>query len=163
MTLTKQPRKPGAPALPRTISSLETIAVDLAFFYLRIQFFEMFLYKIQDDVGLALQQAFGQRRDEVAGPDFSKADMECRGGAVEFRPRKAQLLQDMLRMPVEVLPFGGGLHAPAFGAARLALECAGCDVMRVAHPGGNSSVGRAQPCQGWGRGFKSRFPLQLNQ
>jgi hypothetical protein len=25
--------------------------------------------------------------------------------------------------------------------------------------GGNSSVGRAQPCQGWGRGFKSRFPL----
>lgn len=27
MTLTKQPRKPGAPALPRTISSLETIAV----------------------------------------------------------------------------------------------------------------------------------------
>ena len=25
---------------------------------------------------------------------------------------------------------------------------------------GNSSVGRAQPCQGWGRGFKSRLPLQ---
>ena len=25
--------------------------------------------------------------------------------------------------------------------------------------GGNSSVGRAQPCQGWGRGFESRFPL----
>ncbi len=25
---------------------------------------------------------------------------------------------------------------------------------------GNSSVGRAQPCQGWGRGFESRFPLQ---
>ena len=24
---------------------------------------------------------------------------------------------------------------------------------------GNSSVGRAQPCQGWGRGFKSRLPL----
>ena len=24
---------------------------------------------------------------------------------------------------------------------------------------GNSSVGRAQPCQGWGRGFESRFPL----
>ena len=24
---------------------------------------------------------------------------------------------------------------------------------------GNSSVGRAQPCQGWGREFKSRFPL----
>ena len=27
-------------------------------------------------------------------------------------------------------------------------------------PGGNSSVGRAQPCQGWGREFESRFPLQ---
>src|SRR5256712_11216949 len=24
---------------------------------------------------------------------------------------------------------------------------------------GNSSVGRAHPCQGWGRGFESRFPL----
>ena len=27
---------------------------------------------------------------------------------------------------------------------------------------GNSSVGRAQPCQGWGREFESRFPLQKN-
>ena len=25
---------------------------------------------------------------------------------------------------------------------------------------GNSSVGRAQPCQGWGREFESRFPLR---
>ena len=24
---------------------------------------------------------------------------------------------------------------------------------------GNSSVGRAQPCQGWGREFEPRFPL----
>lgn len=24
----------------------------------------------------------------------------------------------------------------------------------------NSSVGRAQPCQGWGREFESRFPLK---
>ena len=24
---------------------------------------------------------------------------------------------------------------------------------------GSSSVGRAQPCQGWGRGFESRLPL----
>ena len=28
---------------------------------------------------------------------------------------------------------------------------------------GNSSVGRAQPCQGWGRGFKSRLPLQFKE
>ena len=27
---------------------------------------------------------------------------------------------------------------------------------------GNSSVGRAQPCQGWGREFESRFPLQTH-
>ena len=26
---------------------------------------------------------------------------------------------------------------------------------------GNSSVGRAQPCQGWGREFESRFPLKI--
>ncbi len=25
---------------------------------------------------------------------------------------------------------------------------------------GSSSVGRAQPCQGWGRGSESRFPLR---
>ncbi len=30
-----------------------------------------------------------------------------------------------------------------------------------ARPSGNSSVGRAQPCQGWGREFESRFPLQI--
>ena len=30
-----------------------------------------------------------------------------------------------------------------------------------AQPSGNSSVGRAQPCQGWGREFESRFPLQI--
>ena len=27
---------------------------------------------------------------------------------------------------------------------------------------GNSSVGRAQPCQGWGREFESRFPLFIS-
>ena len=26
---------------------------------------------------------------------------------------------------------------------------------------GNSAVGRAQPCQGWGREFESRFPLKI--
>jgi hypothetical protein len=29
-------------------------------------------------------------------------------------------------------------------------------------PGGNSSVGRARPCQGRGREFESRFPLQFS-
>jgi hypothetical protein len=27
---------------------------------------------------------------------------------------------------------------------------------------GHSSVGRAQPCQGWGREFESRCPLHCN-
>ena len=27
----------------------------------------------------------------------------------------------------------------------------------------NSSVGRAQPCQGWGRGFESRFSLKFSK
>src|SRR6266566_6403696 len=31
--------------------------------------------------------------------------------------------------------------------------------VRFGRQRGNSSVGRAQPCQGWGRGFESRFPL----
>src|SRR5437763_16783872 len=31
--------------------------------------------------------------------------------------------------------------------------------VRLGGARGNSSVGRAQPCQGWGRGFESRFPL----
>ena len=28
---------------------------------------------------------------------------------------------------------------------------------------GHGSVGRAQPCQGWGRGFEPRCPLQISQ
>ena len=31
----------------------------------------------------------------------------------------------------------------------------------VRRTSGNSSVGRAQPCQGWGRGSESRFPLSI--
>ena len=34
----------------------------------------------------------------------------------------------------------------------------GCKVQKLC---GNSSVGRAQPCQGWGREFESRFPLLI--
>ena len=34
-------------------------------------------------------------------------------------------------------------------------------VLECALPSGNSSVGRARPCQGRGREFESRFPLQI--
>ena len=34
-------------------------------------------------------------------------------------------------------------------------------LVKTAYICGNSSVGRAQPCQGWGREFESRFPLQI--
>ena len=30
------------------------------------------------------------------------------------------------------------------------------------HPRGRGSAGRAQPCQGWGRGFEPRCPLHVN-
>ena len=33
--------------------------------------------------------------------------------------------------------------------------------LQFVNASGNSSVGRAQPCQGWGREFESRFPLQF--
>ena len=50
---------------------------------------------------------------------------------------------------------------PYFSAKSLAVAC----FFTIFAPRkdvlcGNSSVGRAQPCQGWGRGFKSRLPLQ---
>ena len=35
------------------------------------------------------------------------------------------------------------------------------DAKYISKQCGNSSVGRAQPCQGWGREFESRFPLQF--
>ena len=34
-------------------------------------------------------------------------------------------------------------------------------LLKEERKGGNSSVGRAQPCQGWGRGSESRFPLNM--
>ena len=38
------------------------------------------------------------------------------------------------------------------------IKCLEVDLMTC----GNSSVGRARPCQGRGREFESRFPLQIN-
>src|SRR6266513_2441810 len=40
-----------------------------------------------------------------------------------------------------------------------AVETRPTERLDLAAARGNSSVGRAQPCQGWGRGFESRFPL----
>src|SRR5213082_1839560 len=40
-----------------------------------------------------------------------------------------------------------------------AVETRPTERLDLATARGNSSVGRAQPCQGWGRGFESRFPL----
>ena len=34
---------------------------------------------------------------------------------------------------------------------------------RMGHKRGSSSVGRAQPCQGWGREFEPRLPLQKKE
>ena len=45
--------------------------------------------------------------------------------------------------------------------ARLRIWCREAWGFESLHPHSceNSSVGRAQPCQGWGRGFESRFSL----
>src|SRR5213082_1145348 len=44
-----------------------------------------------------------------------------------------------------------------------AVETRPTERLDLAAARGNSSVGRAQPCQGWGRGFESRFPLSKRQ
>ncbi len=43
---------------------------------------------------------------------------------------------------------------------RRSLTASGQEIQLCVRKCGNSSVGRAQPCQGWGREFESRFPLQ---
>src|SRR5881394_2673231 len=48
-------------------------------------------------------------------------------------------------------------RAESFSPRLYGRFCAGTFVIAC----GNSSVGRAQPCQGWGRGFESRFPLSF--
>ena len=41
-------------------------------------------------------------------------------------------------------------------------SCIGCrHHVRLFPVSGHGSVGRAQPCQGWGRGFEPRCPLHL--
>ena len=47
-----------------------------------------------------------------------------------------------------------------FSIFALAIRNDGCNVQNKC---GNSSVGRAQPCQGWGREFESRFPLKMRK
>ena len=50
---------------------------------------------------------------------------------------------------------------PAFffkKVCRIKINAYLCNPIREVR--GNSSVGRAQPCQGWGREFEPRFPLQ---
>ena len=46
---------------------------------------------------------------------------------------------------------------------RFVVEGVGCKLIwcKFADPCENSSVGRAQPCQGWGREFESRFSLKV--
>ena len=53
------------------------------------------------------------------------------------------------------VPANGKVYFHAMSAAENAEFC---ETKR-----GNSSVGRAQPCQGWGREFESRLPLYRNE
>ena len=54
-----------------------------------------------------------------------------------------------------------GIDPARADPARLRLTVEGLSLKYGALRSGNSSVGRAQPCQGWGREFESRFPLQI--
>ncbi len=48
--------------------------------------------------------------------------------------------------------FGGNKKMPTFAIPNETNTFETC---------GSSSVGRAQPCQGWGREFEPRLPLQI--
>ena len=59
------------------------------------------------------------------------------------------------------------IRPSAKNTAKTRSVCVGLDRIfwraRIHSFCGNSSVGRAQPCQGWGRRFESGFPLQIDQ
>ena len=57
-------------------------------------------------------------------------------------------------------PSGGMVDALVSGAS-VERRAGSIPVLGTSYCG-NSSVGRAQPCQGWGREFESRFPLNKN-
>ena len=42
------------------------------------------------------------------------------------------------------------------------MPVSGTMIFEIVFICGNSSVGRAQPCQGWGRESESRFPLNFS-
>ena len=54
---------------------------------------------------------------------------------------------------------GGGIGRRATLRGECQLRRGSSSLLLFTLAGGNSSVGRAQPCQGWGRGFESRSPL----
>ena len=56
-------------------------------------------------------------------------------------------------------PSGGMVDALVSGAS-VERRAGSIPVLGTSYCG-NSSVGRAQPCQGWGREFESRFPLNI--
>ena len=55
----------------------------------------------------------------------------------------------------------GKAKRPRRGALGAVLHPRGA-AARLPSARGSGSVGRAQPCQGWGRGFESRLPLHTN-
>ena len=56
----------------------------------------------------------------------------------------------------EYLPDESGVEHPDISGPRLGQQP---DLHKLLSISENSSVGRAQPCQGWGREFESRFSL----
>ena len=90
-------------------------------------------------------------RSSVRSPQSNGRGCSSVGRALEWHSRGQGFDSPHLH---GFLP-GSGMARPGrdeqgAGSPVRAVKSVGC---------GNSSVGRAQPCQGWGRGFESRFPL----
>ena len=68
---------------------------------------------------------------------------------MDYRVKKFKNFEKKFAKNLQNKIFGVPLHSQSKGCRQ--------------QTGGNSSVGRAQPCQGWGREFESRFPLQVQK
>ena len=87
------------------------------------------------------------------GTSFGRRTRQCPGGVAQLGERLNGIQEVRGSIPLASIAV-----AEQCGLGRMQLRDAERCRYRLTACG-NSSVGRAQPCQGWGRGFESRFPL----
>ncbi len=109
----------------------------------------------------------GMKQHEA--PDQSRGLVTLLVGAIGFEPMTPSASRKCSppELSARCLLRGGSegyctspasMRNPPFGAPGLGLRAPNAAV-RLPFARGRGSVGRAQPCQGWGRGFESRRPL----